>query len=100
MFYDYVDSHTNRKIIKTYIFLISWTLIISHYREADDEIAKLSKLAGQLNPKLQVAASNTTTGGFNTDPNSTAENGGVDLDQLLDMTTDQVSAASYVFVPD
>ena len=50
----------------------------------------MSKLAGQLNPKLQVAASNTTTGGFNTDPNSTAENGGVDLDQLFNFLSGEV----------
>ena len=60
------------------------------HRQADHEIAKLSKLAGQLNPKLQEVSSNANNGMVNGSTDPTGENGGVDLDQLFNFLSGEI----------
>ena len=65
-------------------------MIVYFHRQADHEIAKLSKLAGQLNPKLQEVSSNSNNGLVNGSTDSTGENGGVDLDQLFNFLSGEI----------
>ena len=43
-----------------------------------------------MNPKLQEVAASSTNGGVNTNPNSTIDNGGVDLDQLFNFLSGEI----------
>ena len=65
-------------------------MILYFHRQADHEIAKLSKLAGQLNPKLQEVSSNSNNGVVNGSTDTTGENGGVDLDQLFNFLSGEI----------
>jgi hypothetical protein len=46
-----------------------------------------------LNPKLQEVTASSTNGGINTNPNSTIDNGGVDLDQLFNFLSGEVTGS-------
>ena len=86
---DFFPSNKKFYLFEASSFRQFWYVIFI-CREAADEIAKLSQLAGQLNPKLQEVTSISTNGGSTTNPSSTIDNGGVDLDQLFNFLSGEI----------